>query len=202
MLEKNQKDVWNSLYKNNFSWNLEPKIPNVCKGKIVLELGVGTGKTLHSILNQKPKEVYAIDFSEKSIKICKEKFKSKNIFFHNINIKKMPFKNNHFDIAVCYFILNNLNKSERIKAVSEIKRVLKSKGIVLFRDFLSGDYRELSFNKKGFSKSGRFCHFFKEKEIESLFFQFSTKKIKLETLKPIRKNPELKRHFIEGILIK
>lgn len=202
MLEKSQKKVWNSLYKNKFSWNLESKIPNICKNKTVLELGVGTGKTLQSIIKQKPKEVHALDFSEEAIKICKLKFKLSNIIFHKLSIIKMPFKKDYFDIISCYFVLNNLKESERIKAVSEIRLVLKPKGLIIFRDFSSEDYRKFSFNKSGLSKDGRYCHFFTEGEVKKLFWKFSSKKIKIETSKPIRKHPEMKRQFIECIFKK
>jgi 2-polyprenyl-3-methyl-5-hydroxy-6-metoxy-1,4-benzoquinol methylase len=41
--------------------------------KEVLELGCGNGKTLSSILAQKPKKVVALDFSEKAIELAKKK---------------------------------------------------------------------------------------------------------------------------------
>jgi len=61
---KNQESIWDNLYKRNLTWKKETILPNILQNKSVLELGVGTGKTLHSIIRQNPKSITAIDFSE------------------------------------------------------------------------------------------------------------------------------------------
>ena len=75
----NQKEIWNNEYRaNKDKWKKETLIiPELLRGKNVLELGVGNGKTLISILKQKPGKVTAIDFSEEAINHCKSKFKFK-----------------------------------------------------------------------------------------------------------------------------
>ena len=199
MSGKTQKKVWNNLYESNFSWHLESKLPKVCKGKKVLELGVGTGKTLQSIINQLPKEVHAVDFSEEAISICKAKFNSSLVNMHLADITSLPFKDHSFDIVVCFFVLNNLTEKERKEAVSEIHRVLKKQGIVIFQDFALGDYRYSSFNKRETSKEERFCHFFTILEIKRIFSKFKLKKLEIIESNPIRKSQHLKRRFIFGI---
>ena len=50
---KSQEYIWNELYKNRLSWKKETKgLPNIIKGKDVLELGAGNGKTLRAIIKQ------------------------------------------------------------------------------------------------------------------------------------------------------
>src|SRR3989344_193292 len=179
----NQKEAWNKFYLSS-QWNKETgKLPNIIKNKIVLELGVGNGKTLQAIIRQKPREIHAVDFSEEAIKICKSNFKQKNIFFHRGNILSLAIERESFDVVVCYYILNNLNTKERKKAVREMRRILKPSGFILFEDFSLSDFRLKNLKKvkkKGsFVKgNGIFIHGFKKSEVKSLFSGFKAKKIK------------------------
>ena len=80
-----QERIWDELYSSNLSWKKETlELPNLLKNKNVLELGVGNGKTLASILRQKPSSIIAIDFSQKSIDLCKNQFKNQK----NLTLKK------------------------------------------------------------------------------------------------------------------
>lgn len=201
MSNKSQREIWNSLYKNSFTWHFESKLHSLCKNKVILEIGVGIGKTLQAILKQHPKHVSAIDFSEESISLCKLKFKDRKISFRQADLLSLPFPSRCFDIVVCYFVLNNLKIGERKRAIKEISRVLRPNGIVLFKDLGNKDYRKFSF-KKEISKSGRFSHFFNLKEIKSLFGGFKIKKLKISRSNPIKKEPSLKRHLISAVFQK
>jgi ubiquinone/menaquinone biosynthesis C-methylase UbiE len=161
------------------------------QGKKVLELGVGNGKTLIAIHRQNPEEIYAVDFSEKAIEICKDKFQLDDIKFRVMDITLLDFPDDSFDAVVCYYVLNNLNENERRLAVKEIYRVLKDDGLVLFEDFSVGDFRF----KKGSNliaentivkASGLTCHFFTDKEIKELFNDFSKVKLEVRETKPLR----------------
>ena len=191
----NQEPLWNKLYNTKLVWKKETiNLPKLFRGKSILELGVGTGKTLKSILKQKPKSVTAIDFSEEALKICKDSIEDSQVMFVNSNILAFNPKEK-FDIIVCYYVLNNLTKEERKKAIEKMKELLTEKGIILFEDFAKGDFRE---NVK--RKDDLFCHFFSETEVKELFDVFSDIQIKTRTSSPIRKDKNLQRKIISAII--
>ncbi len=197
---ENQKEIWDKLYSQNLKWNLDTKdLPKILKGRIVLELGVGNGKTLKSIISQKPKKVYALDFSLEALKIIKINYPLVQII--NSNIVNIPIEDNFFEVVVCYFTLNNLLKKDRKKAVNEINRVLKKGGILLFRDFAKGDFRQKlsqkSIEKNSIiNKNGIICHFFNEEELKNLFYNFKSIKIDISRTQPIKNKSYLERRNI------
>ncbi len=191
----NQEECWNRLYKERLIWKKETiDLPKLLKGKSVLELGVGTGKTLQSILRQNPKQVVAVDFSEEALKICSECTKNQKVaFVHSDILKFNPDKK--FDVIICYYLLNNFDEKERKMAVKKMQSLLTKAGVILFEDFAAGDFRE----KQG-RKDSLFCHFFTEKEIRRLFHAFSDIKIKTRISNPIRSHKELKRKIISAMI--
>ena len=192
---KSQESIWSKLYKERLGWKKETiSLPNILKGKSVLELGAGTGKTLKSILKQSPRKIVAIDFSEEALTKAKELIKSDKVEF--IKADLLEFQSDEkFDVIVCYYLLNNLDEEERKRAVEKMQELLKEKGIILFEDFAKGDFRE-----KVDRKDGLFCHFFSEAEIKSLFAGFSDVKIETKTSTPIRTNKKLERRIISAII--
>ena len=202
---KEQKRLWDLEYKNNENkWNRETRsIPAVLKGKKVLELGVGNGKTLRAILKLKPERVVAVDFSEEAIKICKDGFDG--VKFVNGDVKKLPFADSSFDIVVCYYILDNLLEKDRKKAVKEIYRVLNKEGKVLFEDFAVGDFRDMGRKIEKNTrekKNGLICHFFDVPELKKLFGGFSRVDVKKKEFSPFSKSCGIKRKIVSGIVIK
>jgi len=203
-----QEQIWDKEYRDNKNkWKKETlSLPKLLKNKLVLELGVGNGKTLYPILRQKPKSITAIDFSEEAINISKSAFRREKITFLKADVKKLPFPDKEFDVVVCYYVLNNLKKLERKKAVKEIHRVLKNKGIVLFQDFHVGDFRQSngkSIEKNTLlKKNGIICHFFDEKEIKELFGAFAKLKIKNKKLNILKGKPSVCRKIAVGVVRK
>lgn len=202
---KSQEKIWNLEYSNSLSWKRDSILPPILEGKSVLELGVGTGKTLKAILKQKPKKVTAIDISSEAIILCKKDFSLPNVHIQKANALNLPFKE-EFDVVVCYYILNNLLKKQRMCAVKEIRRVLKLHGVVLFEDFSIGDFR----NKRGAQienhtiqkKNGLVCHFFTKRELKSLFSSFSLIEIQEKEFFPIRLKQNLKRRILSATICK
>ena len=204
---KSQESIWNEEYKNTKNkWRKETiNFPKIKKNSRVLELGVGNGKTLKSILRQKPKEITAIDFSQEAINQIISNKNFQKVKFIKSNIKKLPFKEKTLDIIVCYYILNNLLEEDRKKAVNEIHRVLKPKGELIFQDFAIKDFRQkgkIIEKNTTQNKVGLICHFFTKPEIKKLFKQFSKVKLEIKTTKPIIHKPKLKRKIISGIITK
>lgn len=203
-----QEDIWNKLYKANLTWKKETiELPNLLNDKDVLELGVGTGKTLQSILRQNPKSITAIDFSEAALKRASETFKSKKqIKFLKIDITKLPFKE-EFDVIVCYYVLNNLRIEERKKVTAQIYKSLKKGGILLFEDLAQGDFREKKKSKQIEThtierENHLICHFFSEREIKQLFSKFKEIKTEEKISNPIKSYPKLERKIIRAIIRK
>jgi ubiquinone/menaquinone biosynthesis C-methylase UbiE len=205
----NQKEAWNETYRGNKNkWKMKTtSMPNILKGKIVLELGAGNGKTLQAILKQKPLSVTAIDFSEEAVKESSQRFIEDNIIIIKADATALPFKDEEFDVVVCYYILNNLLVNERKEAIEGIYRVLKRKGRVLFEDFASGDFREkedkeLVEKHTIKNKNEIICHFFDVNELKKLFEDFKSTKFTEKTSTPITHKSELKRKIISGIINK
>lgn len=203
-----QEEIWDNEYKKDKDkWKKESNyLPKVLKNKKVLELGVGNGKTLLSILKQNPSSVTAIDFSQQAIKISKSLIKNRKVSFKKENIKSLSFKKQSFDVIVCYYILNNLRKLERKKAVSEIHRTLKEKGTILFEDFQVNDFRQ----KQGkiietntiIKKNNLIQHFFTKNEIKILFKDFSKIKIEEKSFSPFKNKKHIKRRLISATILK
>lgn len=164
---KFKKNVWRTRYSGLF-----PK--GTFTGKKVLELGVGNGKTLIKILLQNPASVKAIDFSLAALHICKEKFaKHENTEFIEARLEELPFADSEFDVVVCFHSMAHIPQSDREKAASEIKRVLKGNGTLLFEDFAVGDMR---FGKGKETEKNTFIrgngittHYFTTSEVKELF---------------------------------
>ena len=196
----NQEKTWDELY-NHLRWNKETNsLPKVLKNKRVLELGAGTGKTLISILKQKPSSIYAIDFSSKAIE------KSAVIFQDKVKLLKadardLPFPDESFDVVIAYYILNNSLRKDRIKIVKEIRRVLKKNGLCVFEDFSIGDLRNIGKKHRTDSntivnENNLICHFFNSRELKELFGDFSKITLRKNTFYPIKSKTNLKREII------
>jgi len=96
------------------------------KGKI-LDLGSGSGRNLRKI---KDGEMYLVDFSKEMIKLAKEKAEQQNIKaeFKVSDIKKLSYKDDFFNAAICISALHNIKgEKNRIKSIQELYRVLKPK---------------------------------------------------------------------------
>lgn len=210
MIMKIQSNVWDKEYENNNDkWRKERiSIPINLKNKRILEIGVGNGKNIPTILKQKPQSVTAIDISSNAIKICKDKFQNKNVEFVEADIKNSNLESNSFDVVLCYYVLNNMLKKDRIKAVKEMNRLLSNKGIIVFEDFSVGDVRQNSNYIKILEKNTLLRkndlieHFFTIKELKSLFYKFKIKSINKKEFQIIKGKPKLKRKIISAVFTK
>jgi len=201
-----QNKLWDEEY-SKLEWRKETRtLPKLLQGKKVLEIGVGNGKTLITILRQKPKEVHAVDFSDKAIEIVKDKFLLDDVNFEKMDVCSLGFEDELFDAVVCYYVLDNLNEGERRDAVREIYRVLKYDGIVLFEDFSVGDFRfkkgsNLIASNTIVKANGISCHFFENKEVKELFEDFSRVKLNVRETKPFR-GKDYTRKIINAVIRK
>ncbi len=206
---KKQKEIWDKEYTlNENKWKKFTKnLPEIFTGKVVLEIGVGNGKTLASIVRQKPKKVTAIDFSAKAISLCKSNFSKDKIDFKEMDVLDLDFEDESFDIIVCHYVLNNLLSDDRTMAVSEMLRCLKKKGKLVFEDFHQGDLRQklgeehMEYNTI-MKNNSLICHFFDKKEVLNLFSGMKSKKINVLISNPIRGEKKIARKIISAVFEK
>ncbi len=104
------------------------KIAGSLKNKTVLDAGCGFGYDTDAML-KKGAYVFGADISEHIIKIAKEKYPhlAKNLFVSNI--KKLPFKNDFFDLVVSKYAVHYLDNPNF--AFKEFFRCLKKDGILI-----------------------------------------------------------------------
>lgn len=107
-------------------------LKNNCQDKKVLDYGCGNG--VHSIFLGKTgaEKVVAIDLSEKSLAIAREKAKEEGIEekieFLKMDCEKMEFPDNSFDVI---FDGGTFSSLDLKKALPELARVLKPEGHLL-----------------------------------------------------------------------
>jgi ubiquinone/menaquinone biosynthesis C-methylase UbiE len=107
-----------------------PEILGNLTGKSVLDCGCGTGG-LSAALSQNGAKVTAFDLSNGMLKVAQKRASSWKLEIPLVEsaFENLPFKDNSFDFVVGTMILHH---TELEKAVSEIKRVLKKNGRILF----------------------------------------------------------------------
>ena len=202
-----QEKIWDKLYSSKLKWHFEAIGEYDVKGKRVLELGVGTGKTLRKLIKGNPKSVTAIDISKEAVKIANREIKDDKVKIIVGDVREMEFEEGEFDVIICNYVLNNLLEGDRIRAVSEIKRVLAKEGEIYFEDFAVGDFRQKGNEKKEgkivekntvVKENGLICHFFDEKQINGVFKGMNID-VKTKEFKPFRGMGE-KRKIVNAII--
>jgi ubiquinone/menaquinone biosynthesis C-methylase UbiE len=119
----NQQEVWNNIaeewheFKTNPSENAQKFLKNK-KGNI-LDLGSGSGRNLLGLKSKA--EFYLVDFSEKMIKLAKERLQKENISaeFLVSDLTKLPYEDNFFDYAICVAALHCIETEKKRKKVVE-----------------------------------------------------------------------------------
>jgi len=101
---------------------------------IVLEIGIGSGLNLDFYDKKKISKIYALDPHPKLTEMSKKKAKELEIDLELFQrpADEIPLKEHFFDTVVCTYTLCSIE--DPIKALKEIKRVLKPKGIFLFSE--------------------------------------------------------------------
>ena len=180
-------EVWNKIYESdNTFFGEEPssfallcfndmKTNNVKK---LLELGSGHGRDT-TFFASNAIEVQALDYSVVAIgilnKIAKEKGLPIKSQFIDVGSSLLPFPNGYFDAAYSHMLFNMRFSEDQLHFMfSEIRRVLKLKGLNLFsvrnhNDKSYGKGREI--DKGIYDINGFQIRFFTKKEIQKLATQ-------------------------------
>ena len=142
-------------------------------GTRVLELGCGTGQ-LSLFLSRSNREIFAIDISNSSLKLC-ENFRRRheinNAFFMKMNVFDLKFNQNTFDYVISNGVLHHTKNAE--EAFKCLVEVTKPGGILVI-----GLYH----------KYGRFLTRFKQKLTKIIgykiaYFDKTSRKIKSKAKK-------------------
>lgn len=106
-------------------------LEQICKDKIVLDAGCGTGKFLN-ILEKNSKKYIGIDLSNKQLDKAKNKSNKNTSKFICSNLSKINIESNTVDLIISSWVLGTItNLEERNKCLSELKRLLKPNGKII-----------------------------------------------------------------------
>jgi ubiquinone/menaquinone biosynthesis C-methylase UbiE len=101
----------------------------------MLDIGVGAGRTTHNFVGE-VKYYAGIDYSSAMLEKCKSKFNnlSNNPVFRLMDATNMnEFRDNSFDFVLfSYNGIDNVDYTDRMKILNEIKRVLAPGGYLAF----------------------------------------------------------------------
>lgn len=99
------------------------KFYNLSNKSKILDIGCGKGFMIYDLKKLLPKaKIVGIDISRYAIKNSKKEVRH---LLKLGNAKKLPFKNNTFDLIISINTLHNLNKRDCSMALKEIDRVTK-----------------------------------------------------------------------------
>ncbi len=120
-------------------------------GKKIIDLGCGTGRN-SLYLAKLGFKVTAVDFAQSALDMLNKKAKkqnlSQNIQTINASIgKKLPLKDNSFDLAIDIVSSLSLNNQEMKVFEKEVKRLLKPNGFLISYNLNEDDEFYLKFGK-------------------------------------------------------
>lgn len=156
--------------------------------KVVLEVGCGAGNTVFPLLeiNKNPElEIYACDYSAEAVGVVRSNplssppiGKCKPSVWDLSSPTTLPegLQEGTVDMIVLIFVFSALHPREWSQAVSNIRRLLKPGGLVLFRDYGRYDLPQLRFRKRRMLQDnfylrgdGTRVYFFEPKELFGIF---------------------------------
>ena len=124
-----------SFLKRLFEFRLYVEMRNYLEsGDAVLDIACGSGNMSFELAT-KFKRVYGIDISKGMLNRAKLKMKTAEAKNSRIGFiygdgETLPFKDNSFDAVTCILAIEHFPDTERV--ISEMKRVLKDGGILVF----------------------------------------------------------------------
>jgi len=100
---------------------------------VVLDAGCGCGYGTYFLAknNKNVRIIFGIDISTKAINFARRHFKSNGLYFLQMDVRKMKFKDNYFDTIVSFDVLEHLSEGDQEKFLCELKRVLKPEGALI-----------------------------------------------------------------------
>ncbi|MFZ2411077.1 MAG: methyltransferase domain-containing protein [Candidatus Methanoperedens sp.] len=103
-------------------------------GSKILDVATGTGKLAFAFA-KRGYDVTGIDLSEAMLKVASKKNKYENAKFALADATNLPFKDKCFDVSCVSFALHDMPLTIIEKALKEMVRVTKPKGITVIVDY-------------------------------------------------------------------
>ena len=98
--------------------------------KKVLEIGCGAGYGADYV-SDFASDFVAIDMSKINSSYCQTKYPKENLIFMTADATKLPFKDDQFDVAISFQVIEHIEPKFVLTYLAEIKRVMKSDGIFI-----------------------------------------------------------------------
>ncbi|MCG2788971.1 MAG: class I SAM-dependent methyltransferase [Actinomycetia bacterium] len=132
----NSKKIYNDYAQRNYLEKPEIAILDelFCQlaGMDMLDMGVGGGRTT-SYFAPIIKSYIGAGYASQMVKVCREKFKDKYKFIESDVRSMNEFEDNSFDFVLFSFNgIDSFDHQDRLKALKEIRRVLKNNGYFCF----------------------------------------------------------------------
>jgi MPBQ/MSBQ methyltransferase len=172
-------EAWDSDYrKRGRLWGGNPApLPQLPDGSRVLELGCGNGKNLPGMI-ENGWDVTAMDCSITALQLCRPVIpEAGRVHFVAGDAVYLPFRDSAIDAVFSLHVAGHLTGPGRTQFASEVLRVLKQGGQIVFRDFGVDDFRcgngemiEPCTFRRG---PGSFTHYFTDDEVTGLFSAFN-----------------------------
>ena len=169
---KSQKNIYDFMYS---------EISKTVAGKIVLELATGPGMIARHIAHS-AKSVIATDFAPNMIETAKKTEIPQNVTFETADATNLSYADDSFDVVVIANALHIIPNPE--KALCEIKRVLKSGGLMIAPNYIEREKGKKNLWQKILSLVGiKFAHEWTAEEYKSFLEANGWKIIKSEIVK-------------------
>jgi ubiquinone/menaquinone biosynthesis C-methylase UbiE len=151
--DKKQIQTWNimaesqackdSTHPDEYLATLELEfIQSRVKGK-VLTVGCGSGNETNECVKKTGIPAIGVDFSEKMITLAKKRFPC--LDFTVANVLRLPFPDASFDsVTTRRTLINLLTHSDQVKAIEEMKRVLRPSGNLIMIEATGEGYDRLN----------------------------------------------------------
>ena len=104
------------------------------RGSRVLDVGTGTGKQAFAFA-KRGYDVVGIDISEDMLEIANRKNNYENVRFQLARATSLPFEDGSFDVSCVSFALHDMTSAVREKALKEMVRVTKPRGVLVIVDY-------------------------------------------------------------------
>lgn len=159
----------------------------------VLDIGCGDGRNA-LYLDGQGLEVAGIDWSPRMIQAARDRAAAAGrdqVQFHEGRPSLLPFPDGLFDAVLSQDLLSRLLRPELEEAIAEIRRVLSPGGhlqvlVLSTDDELYGLGEEIE--PGTFSYRGSTCHFFRRRELETLFGTYQIGSlVHLKMLDPVQR---------------
>jgi len=114
-----------------------PKFAGMKAGDRVLDICCGTGDQVFHYV-EKGIVATGVDINPKMLEVAirnKKRQGLEDVSFHLADAANLPFNNSYFDYASICFGLHDKEREIRDKVISEMKRVVKREGTLIFIDF-------------------------------------------------------------------